>query len=455
MRRLFWKEWRERRWWALIWTLAILGIALFGGGQTFYGDHLLLTSPLQLLPLAIGLLTGAGAYAGELARSQSVFSRPINRRALLTTKLLMAAVICLGASLLAAVITWCIMPAPYRHLATPANLLSGALGVAAKNWLIYLLGLTGSVVIPGLAGGVLTLIAALLPLVAVTALAELYLPSGFYSFSSEDVSLHQYAVAAGLTFGTWLGITAAGLSITRFAVVLGNDERIKRFTLVFLPLFLLCGLTGVLLPEGVARRLLLHREVGLTYISPTGQYAMVNEVWRPINIIYQPIQYPAPYGDMHYLVRLRDHRHQSLPSMGIAWGDWNWNWHWITDKVACVYILGKERLILIYPDRGIAREVRLPGRLTYLQLSPSPDGRLLPVKVQCNREVSSKNLPEVKHEYYQLLIVLDLQTGQIRGQWEIDNIYYPPYIWWKSNDMLAYRTMKRKSGTKYFSINHR
>jgi len=436
MRRLLWKEFRERRWWALAWALVILGISLFGHGQSFYGERAILTSPLQALPCVIGLLVGAGAYAGELARSQSVFSRPIDWRILLGSKLLFAAAICLGAALLATVNTWIVEPAPYRHLATPSNMLLGALGVVWLYWLFYLLGLTCSTVISGLAGGILTLVAAFLPLIAAMALLEAYIP-GWYGSSPSSIAnnLHLYAGRGGWFVGAWLGITVAGLLMTRFALVLSNDERIKRFTLIYLPIFLICGIAGLLLPPRLTARLFLHREVGSTYVSPQGQYALVTEVRRPFNFVYLPISNPgASFGSARYLVRMRDRQRLPVPTIDIEWEQWNWNWEWITDKIACVYVLSGERLYLIYPEKNAARVISLAGKIRRLHAT-SPDGRLLPVEVQCERQP----FPEARVvESYRKVEVIDLQTGQILNEWKIGPKQY--YLWWRDGDTLGYRS---------------
>jgi|GEM_PF-2123667 len=454
MKRLLWKEFRERGWWALAWALAILGISLFSHGQSFYGEQTMLTSPLQALPLILGLLAGAGAYSSELARSHSVFSRPITPRTLLAAKLLFAAIVCLGAPLLAAVITWCVAPEPYRHLATPSNMLLGALGVAWKYWLVYLLGLSCSVVVPSLAGGILTLAAALLPLIAALALVDLYLFSGYVQGSSASViteNLHRYAGRSGWVFGAWLGITIAGLSITRFAVVLSNDERIKRFTIVFLPLFLICGIAGMLMPSRVAARLFLHREIGWTHISPKGQYALVTEFRRPINIVLRSLDNPgASFGHARYLVRMNDGMRLSLPNIDFEWWRWNLDWNWITDEIACAYVLNKERLYLIYPGSGESREVSLPGKVIKLH-TVSPDGRLLPLEIRSERKVPIPKTSLTAWKPYRQLITIDIPTGQILDEREVSpNL---PYIWWHDNRTLAYRnSLSRKSETQYWRI---
>ena len=113
------------------------------------------------LPLLLALLLGAGAYASELTgeRATFVFSRPVAWWRMLLAKLIFAAAIIIGATLLAALFYRLAAPAPYRHLATVPHLLAGAWGVAWKLGMLYLFGLACSVVLPGMAGGLLTVTA--------------------------------------------------------------------------------------------------------------------------------------------------------------------------------------------------------------------------------------------------------------------------------------------------------
>jgi len=433
MRRLLWKEFRERRWWALIWFLSIFSISLFGGGQAFYGEREMLPTLYLPLPLVISLLVGTGAYAGELAngRAQSVFSRPITPRALLAAKLLFAIVICLGAPLLAAAVAWCIAPESYRHLMTPSSLLSGALGAAWKYGLVYLLGLTCSVVISGLAGGILTLAGAILPLVAVMA----QMPNS-YSFGTNFAgwNLHNYACRAGWFFGCWLGVTCAGLSITRFALVLGNDERVKRFTLLYLPLFLACGVTGALMPSGLVGRLLMHWEISSVSISPSAKYALISEQRCPFNFGFLAPSDPR-YGEMRYLIRLSD-----LKQFPVRQGKFEiWDWRWVTDEIAYSYDWLKNRLILTYPARGLTREVQMTGG-TFRPSTVSPDARLLVLHsyhVETARTLYSDE-KRSKNTYITVWRAVDLQTGQIVGEKRLTFNHDPSiHYLWKSDHTLT------------------
>jgi len=460
MKRLVWKEFRERRWWALIWALVILGVSLFGKGQAFYGEQGMAFSPFLPLPFVIGLLIGAGSYAGELAQSQSVFSRPITPRAVLAAKLLFAVIICFGAPLLAAVIAWCIASDGTRFLMNPGTMLSGALGVGWLYSLCYLFGLTCSVVIPGYAGGILTLATVCLPLVAVLAMAE-WLGAAYYYHGTNDpagirAALHSYAYFAGWLFGCWLGVTCAGLAISRFALVLGKEERVKRFTVVFLPVFLACGIVGTLLPTGAVARLLMHWEVVSAIVSPTGKYALVAEERQPYTFGYTmpPGQYSEAFGITKYMVRMSDRAR--LPVLRAKFN--YWEWIWVSDDIAYAHDWEKDRLMLVYPGRGSSKLLKMQHNIR--PYAVSPDGRLLLMYGQHNklepegyRFINGQQYRNAVSVNYYDLRVVDLDSGRIIGEKEIKTMENRGISFeWQDNDTIVYSRMK--GVTEYYHVAH-
>lgn len=455
MKRLLWKEFNERRWWVLVWGLAILGVSLFGKGQAFYGERGMAFSPFLPLPLVIGLLIGAGSYAGELARSQSVFSRPITPRALLVAKLLFAGIVCLGAPLLAGVIAWLTVSDTMRHLMSPWTLLSGALGVAWLYGLCYLFGLTCSVVIPGYAGGILTLAVVCLPLIAVLGGSGLLEGMGSFGYGQDGTlqSLNYYSDNAGWIFGCWLGVTCAGLSISRFALVLSKEERVKRFTFVFVPLFLASGVIGVLLPVEVGARLFMHWEVAYAGVSPTGKYALVSEERQPytFGFIGAPGEYYGAFGDERYLVRMRDRRRiQELPNELNYWG-----WIWVTDEIAYAYDWGKDTLLLAYPSRGTTKQLTI-GRVR--PHYTSPDGRLLLLSGQRSKKATAYQLVDGRPKKIETTVpiyivkVVDLDSGRFILNKEMEALEnHGLSVYWQDNDTLAYR--RTDDRTEYLRVN--
>ena len=460
MKRLLWKEFRERRWWALAWALAILGVSLFGRGQAFYGEQGMAFSPLLPIPFAIGLLIGAGAYAGELSRSQALFSRPITPRALLTAKLLFAGMVCFGVPLLAAAIAWLAASDAVRHLMTPWTLLSGALGVAWLYGLCYLFGLTCSVVIPGYAGGILTLATAALPLIAVLAMAEWLGAWRSYSSDPEGIrqSLHYYVYQAGWFFGCWLGVTCAGLAISRFAVALDKDERVKRFTFVFVPVFLACGVVGTLLPTGAVARLLMHWEVVAANVSPTGQYALVSEERRPyaFGFVMPPGRYNGSFGHARFLVRMSDRAR--IPVLPEKFNYWQWTW--VTDDIAYAYDWDKDKLLLVYPGRRTTRMLTMIHR-SVRPYSPSPDGQRLLLYGRRSETVPADGTVDGRHGKIEkvvsrshILQVLDLDSGQIiinKEMEALENLSLGAV--WQGNDTLVYERVKGEK--EYYHVPHR
>ncbi|MHB0937741.1 MAG: ABC transporter permease [Armatimonadota bacterium] len=457
MKRLLWKEFRERRWWALAWALAILGVSLFGRGQAFYGEQGITLTPLLPLPFVIGLLIGAGAYAGELSRSQALFSRPITPRAVLAAKLLFAAIICFGTPLLAAAIAWGIASDGTRFLMSPWTLLSGAVGVGWLYGLCYLFGLTCSVVIPGYAGGILTLATAALPLIAALAMAEWLGAWRSYSSDPDGIrqSLHYYAYIAGWIFGCWLGVTCAGLSVSRFALVLSKEERVKRFTFVFLPVFLACGVVGILLPTGAVARLLMHWEVVNASISPTGKYALVSEERQPYTFGFalSPGEVNGSFGHARYLARMSDR--ERIPVLPKKFNYWQWSW--VTDEIAYSYDWDKDKLLLVYPGRGTTRMLTMTHR-SIRPYCPSPDGRLLLLYGRRSEKVLTHGIVDGREGKIEKIVnsshilqVVDLDSGRIIVDREMEVLENRSLgAVWQDNDTLAYQRIDGQ--TEYLHI---
>lgn len=163
MKALIWKEAREKIWWCV-------ALAACGGGYFFNGN----ISPLErfehgailiVASLVIPLLMGASVYSSEFSRDKAafLFCKPVSW----TTALLAKMVVGFGMLALAAVVGMVAfrlsIPGPYLRIAGPGEL-AMALGQSLfwTGWL-FLFGIGCSVLIPGIAGGLLLLIIQLVP----------------------------------------------------------------------------------------------------------------------------------------------------------------------------------------------------------------------------------------------------------------------------------------------------
>jgi hypothetical protein len=239
MRRLLWKEWRERWPWALAVVLATVGTSVFAHGQRCCGQAQPAFTPWLLLPAVVSLLFGMGAYASEsvVARAHFVFARPLPWSRLLGAKLLFAGIILLGSPLLAGFVLRLTLPAAYAPFMTPAHLLAGVGDVALVLGAAYLLGLPCGLLLPGLAGGMLALVSLLTVVIAVM----LVVPPGVH----ENEKLTRLFLLPSLGMGAILGGLFGGLPLARFGLTLDAGERIRRFLPAFLGTLVATGVLGV------------------------------------------------------------------------------------------------------------------------------------------------------------------------------------------------------------------
>jgi len=436
MKRLLWKEFRERRWWALVWLLAIVGVSLFAGGQAFFSEEQIIPHPAQVLPLVFGLLVGLGGYSSELSqgRAQSVFARPISGTKLLAVKILFGAVIALAAPLMAAVIEGIIMPAPYRHLISGPGLLLGALSPAWKNGLVYLLGLACSTIIPGLAGGMLTLISAVIVTIAVW----IFSPANGWISSYEpphvqDIAknIHIFSARVGLILGAGFGAMLAGLSLTHSTLVLGHDVRVKHFTFRFLPILLAGLLAGCLLPQTWLQRALFQWEVAAFRPNQSAAAALVFEELCPRHFDYAlPVEYDrlfrTPYGRREYLIGMRDGR--QLPISDYQ------GWQWLLNGYAVGH---SDREKALYIFNVNTWKMAVLNNMENIQLlDASPNGRILAAK-HFKPEMHPGGATPERSASNRMLIFIHLPTRRILKEepWPAVMVSWR----WETNNLFSYR----------------
>jgi ABC-type transport system involved in multi-copper enzyme maturation permease subunit len=453
MKRLLWKELRERWPWALCWAAVILVAALPGHGQSFCGDFHLTYLGWALLPGLFAVLVGANAYSAEITRTRMffTFSRPISWQALLTAKLLFAAIIACGIPLLAAVYFRFTCAEPYRAFATVLHLLAGV-GLLAGILLVgYLTGLACSVVIPGVAGGILVL---------VTLLA--FLAAGLALNGTDTEDLRQLGQVVALYAGTIIAIIVAGLSLTRFGIVLDVHERIKRFALCYAPVLAACWLLFTLMPLRAVDQLLLRWHPVITHVSPDGDYALVDWGNRSIfstemsNSMSNSNRGGMEFGERAEVIRLDDGAitmqlpvNSADPKAPSSAPNYLWEWHWLSGHRA--YYTMPERISnngatagvikpsIVILDAATGKQLEVPAPSGWMPPSQSPFGDYLISEIELNA------LPN--HEYNHNnnhatnLYFLNTTTGQVTST-TIAN-YLGLNFWWMSNTRIGYRAEKR------------
>jgi hypothetical protein len=150
MRRLLWKEFRERWGWGLLWVLMILGASHFGQLIPFWGEgdtsnvliwrlnglwRVFWNFVFWLMPVVVGYTV----WLQEAKHAKAAYpsAPPVAWHYLFLAKLLFGGVIMVGALLLAALVFRLTCHEVYRPFATPMHLLTGAWPFAWKMGLIY------------------------------------------------------------------------------------------------------------------------------------------------------------------------------------------------------------------------------------------------------------------------------------------------------------------------------
>jgi len=271
MRRLLWKEWRERAVWVLPWAAATIITAVLGVGLRPCGPGTML-SPWMALPPALALLAGLGAFSSEQvgSRASFLYSRALSWKQVLSAKVLFGLLAALGIGLLAALACRLLLPATYHPFMTPANLSLGVLETAGLALSAYLIGLCCSIVLPGPAGGLLVLL--------------LWLGAGIMSMQLA-VYLQHDADQLRLLFvpvAMLLAPVPTAVIIARFGLTLHATARFLRFALV-LPVLIT---TGFLLDHTPLAKVgqryceVLFHPTGTTTlvsVSPSGSFACARE----------------------------------------------------------------------------------------------------------------------------------------------------------------------------------
>lgn len=286
MKSLLWKEFREKRLWLPAILLSIIGPVLLGQGYTFYG-------PLQVMQygwiapsLLVVLFLGFATYSSELSAGTTdlLGSRPVSWKKILTAKLVLGLVLIVPTVLLAAALYRLTCPEAYIRYATPAILGERAGLSMAALFVFYLIGLSCSVVLPGMVGALMVFLA-----VSIAQGAHLMLMN-----SGQTESLLKEIPLFSI-ISWWIGIIVAAMLILRFGITLSLSSRAKKFAVIALAVVPFVAAVDFL-PQVRAKRENPHVPPVIS-LSGSGQYALVNE-----------LSVPARSKDFHgvYFVRLSD-----------------------------------------------------------------------------------------------------------------------------------------------------
>ncbi|MDO8586028.1 MAG: hypothetical protein Q7T82_03215 [Armatimonadota bacterium] len=256
MRRLLWKEFREKWLWFPALTLSLVGPTAFGKSLMFFGDE---PSPWFAASMGVALLLGAASHSREIAGEAASFlrSRPISWKKATLAKIPISLVTIVTASFIAAVVFRLRCPSDYVALVTAGQLWRGACFTVLTLGCTYLAGFVCSIALPGVLGGVLTFLAVAIPAALQGMIYEA-------SFKNTTVAWSAYA---------WvLGAVIACLAIVRFGLTLPLKQRIKRFAAVLAAIVAI----GVVLDFASPHKpnLVILPGFAALSLSPDGNYAL-------------------------------------------------------------------------------------------------------------------------------------------------------------------------------------
>jgi hypothetical protein len=224
MRRLLFKELREKWIWLLPLVGSTSGLVLLHDGYVFIGDS---QTPWLILSMLAALGLGASAYSSELAGGSADFvrSRPVSWKRMLLAKFVVGLAFLTVTAILATVVYRLNCPAQYLSSADLPHLASG-FGVAMLIMgCAYVAGFICSVVLPGAFGG------ALLMAAIVT------------SYVLMQYCLEQFHAKAAAYWSGYLAVIGAAVAtviISRFGLTLPTTRRLTRYLSV-IGIFALIG----------------------------------------------------------------------------------------------------------------------------------------------------------------------------------------------------------------------
>ena len=303
MRRLIWRELRERSGWAVVLALSCVGVTLVLRRFTFVGGFSAATAWLWL-PIATAFLFGLGAFSSEQAGSADfLYSRPVSWKKMLLAKVAAALVVIVGSVVLSAVVYRLIRPEQYAQFTTVPHLARGAAYTAALLMVAYLFGLAYSPPLPGVFGGIVTFIALMV---------ALGLETSVYQALSNRGAADAAMVSVRWLCGWIAGSAAATVVLARFGMTLPTPARVLRYAVVVLVVVVpATGLMSVIPRNRTRIDFGMESRLSQTSFSPDGRYALVERT-RLLDLLQTPA---SPATDV-FLLRISDQKSAKLSYEG-------------------------------------------------------------------------------------------------------------------------------------------
>lgn len=398
MKRLIWKELREKR-------LLMLALLASTGGLILFGDNytLLNATPSGWVVLSVfaALCLGASAHLSELGGTADFArSRPISWKRMLAAKLIAGAGSVLLAAILALVVFRIMLPARYLAFFNPVDLWPGLKWMLSALGMSYLFGFLCSLIVPSVFGGLATCVLVFLSYIVEN---TWYQSTHLIPISGWSFTLRMLALALGV------------LLISRFGITLPVRYRVVRFAA------LLLAFTAVGIPMNFTVRDLFtpRPNVAAWSLSPSGAYASLLRNEPPVG---GKQGHPSAY-----LVRIANGKRFRLPNpefgvsgpgmMGQSAAGPTKFWYKNTVAVPGSSVIWIARL----DSAGHLRSENIvDGRISSAVLTrQSPEGRY----VLCAPKDSKD------------LLIADL--AKMSGRW-ISVASAASDVWWKSESEIGY-----------------
>lgn len=392
MKRLLWKEWQERRVWLLLCAVAIIIIGGLGLEQSPFEFNWNFSAWVSVT-IILAVLAGLTGYGSELTGARAVFlyTRALCWQQVLLAKALLGLVVIFGASFIAALVMRLLAPAPYVPFMTPWHLLQGALLPSLLLGSFYLLGLGCSIVLPGLAGGILTLLT-----LGVATLLGLYLLQYMTNGNAQLLMAFIYLCITPLF---------TVVILARFGVTLPPLQRLRRFGVVLCSVVAAGIVVGLLPPFQRCENQLMARLIDKQItINPSGNWAFVQN-------------YNWSKGAMEEvrmsLLSLAEQRVLPLPAgkpVSVTW---------LSDECLLINADTRDHTVLLWVEHGQIRShefVALSNKIV-TRFILSPNGR----KVLIDDRFSLK--------------VFDMATGQSQ---DVLDKSVADRCWWQSPEIVGY-----------------
>lgn len=302
MRRLLWKELREKWVWLLALTASSSGLVILHDPYTFLGGP---RTPWIVLSALSALGLGASAYSTELAGGAADFarSRPISWKKMLLAKFAVGLAFVVIAAILATIVFRLNCPAQYIRFVGPSELARGCGVAVLLTGSLYIAGFACSTVLPGAIGGMLVGIG-----VVLSCFLEMYIWDRYRAAPSAYWSMYLRVVGAML----------ATVLIARFGLTLPASRRLFRYASI-VAVFAIVGVplnyhlkADPFAPGGSS---------SIWDLSPNGKYAALEQTTGSPG--------SAGYRYASFLVRVSDGKraNASWPQEAVGRSsDWSY-WH--------------------------------------------------------------------------------------------------------------------------------